>query len=372
MELCLRSKIITSRCFRAHDSAVAMQMEQAGDAFDQARQDMVAEQIDLLASQPNVAIAALMTTGLGCRAILDRWGRYGRALRAQGCWRPGTCAEAIRLLGIVPEVDTIKQDRRAYLLMYCNLRCQPGDSAEQLAELARPENRPATVSGEDLAGFFGAAAPCRNWMLGLVEHQLAALGEREEELRTGLDVMQRSNVVSPTLLIQDPTEASRFFRYFGSSTSTFVRCHKELEATRERDAKAAGGEVEAGRGGGGRRGAVASGAGSGPEGTRVASAEGLADAIPTPRRATPGPATNEPGPDVASAEGLADAAPAPGPASPGPATNEPGPGPAPAGPAAAPAADESVAAPATQAARRGCENARGGERPGRTWDERRA
>src|SRR4051794_39137172 len=55
--------------------------------------------------------------------------------------------------------------------------------------------------------------------------------------RTGRDVMQRSHVVSTTLFIRDEREARLFFRDFPGSAATFVRCFKELEATRERDAK---------------------------------------------------------------------------------------------------------------------------------------
>src|SRR4051812_33395334 len=76
---------------------------------------------------------------------------------------------------------------------------------------------------------------------------LCKLGAREQVLRTGRDVMQRCNVVSPTLFIQDEREGRLFFRDFSGSTSTFVRCFKELEATRERDVKAACGGVEADR-----------------------------------------------------------------------------------------------------------------------------
>src|SRR3954470_7195982 len=137
LELCVRAKLLSDRCFRAHDSAVAGQVEEAANAFDRDREEMVADQQGLLADDP-AAVAALMSTGAGCRALLGRWGRFRRLLEAQGYWRPGACAEAVRLLGVVPELDRLKEDERAYLMMVCNLRCQPGDTCDQVALLGRP------------------------------------------------------------------------------------------------------------------------------------------------------------------------------------------------------------------------------------------
>src|SRR4051794_27455280 len=36
LELCVRAKLLSDRCFRAHDSAVADQVEEAANAFDRA------------------------------------------------------------------------------------------------------------------------------------------------------------------------------------------------------------------------------------------------------------------------------------------------------------------------------------------------
>ena len=91
IDLCVRAKLINDRCFRAHDAAVADQMAAAGDAFDEARAAMVADQAALLADDP-AASAALRQTGAGCRALIARWETYRRLLEVPGCWRPGACS----------------------------------------------------------------------------------------------------------------------------------------------------------------------------------------------------------------------------------------------------------------------------------------
>ena len=107
-----------------------------------------------------------------------------------------------------------------------------------MAALSRPESRPPALRHADLARSFGTPADCREALRRLVDDQLAGLRALEEELRTGKDALERSRVVDPLLFIQDEVEARRFFRYFPESRSTFLRCFKELEATRQRDARA--------------------------------------------------------------------------------------------------------------------------------------
>src|SRR6185312_9890521 len=83
-----------------------------------------------------------------------------------------------------------------------------------------------------------AAPACRERLRRLVDDELVALRTAEEVLRTGPDAVARSRAVDPTLFLQDEVEARRFFRYWGESRATFLRCFKELEATRRRDARA--------------------------------------------------------------------------------------------------------------------------------------
>src|SRR6185312_5521611 len=134
--------------------------------------------------------------------------------------------------------ERLPEDETAYLVMLCNLRCQPDGGAALIAGLLRPEHRPPALRDVDLAPLVAAPPACRERLRRLVDGQLAELRAAEEVLRTGPDAVARSRAVDPTLFLQDEVEARRFFRYWGESRATFLRCFKELEATRRRDADA--------------------------------------------------------------------------------------------------------------------------------------
>jgi hypothetical protein len=236
LELCVRGVLLSDRCFTAHDTAVAGQVDEAGAAFDQARANMVADQEDLLVDDPAAAVAGLLLTGQGTALLIGRLERYRRLLETQGFWRPGICAEAIRLLGVVPDEAGLKSKDTAYMMMFCNLHCQPAPDrdGERIATLSRPEHRPEGLRSLDLTPFT-IAGQARTVLLGLVDDQLGSWRARAEVLRAK-DALERSRVVNPTKFIKDDTEASRFFRYLSESRTLFLRSFNALEATLERDA----------------------------------------------------------------------------------------------------------------------------------------
>src|SRR6185437_11804499 len=76
-------------------------------------------------------------------------------LLEQGFWRPGHCGELVRLFGVAPDPAELKECASAYLVMLCNLYCQPQPQVEAaaplIAALSHPENRPASLRGADLS-----------------------------------------------------------------------------------------------------------------------------------------------------------------------------------------------------------------------------
>ena len=237
VDLCVRAQLVSDRCFRAHDHAVAGQVEEAHEMFDRARARAIAHQETFFVDDPAAAVAALAETGEGCRAMIGRWERLGGLLEVQGHWTTADCTEALGLLGMLPSPELIGADATFYLVRLCHFRCQPDAVPEAVALIMKHSDRPPGLDPAELASL-GDAPACRAWLRRLVDDRLAELGAAEEFLRTGPDAVARSRVTEPCLLIQDELEAKRFFRYFAESRSTFLRCFKELEATRERDARA--------------------------------------------------------------------------------------------------------------------------------------
>jgi hypothetical protein len=148
----------------------------------------------------------------------------------------------IRLLGVVPDPAGLKEHETAYMMMLCNLHCQPAPAAEQLAALSVPENRPEGLRQLDLTPYT-TLPNCRQTLFRLLDGLLASLRVRVEVLKVK-DSVERARVVSPNLNIKDDTEANRFYRYLGESRTMFLRCFNALEATLERDASSGRDEVD--------------------------------------------------------------------------------------------------------------------------------
>jgi hypothetical protein len=221
--------------YRAHDAIIQSQTDESAALYARNRSALVSGQMDLLADEPAQALKDLLSTSHGCMALYQKFERFGQTLRSQRCWRTGQCGEACRMTGVVPTLESLRQDETAYLLMYCNLRCQPDGGGAELEALSRPENRPEGVSDatlEELASPDAAHA----WLLGLVEQWLTELEMLATTLRPK-DLAERAQVVSPNLMASDDGEARRFLKYEATTTGTFLRAQKRLEDTLKSDAE---------------------------------------------------------------------------------------------------------------------------------------
>jgi hypothetical protein len=239
---CFQAELMGLRCDRAQLAITGFQLDQANELFDQSRSKMVESQYDLLADDPPAAVEALETTGAGCCKLIEGLERAASALLTVGYLRPGACGTLVRLFGCFPEVPRLRDSVLAYELTLDNLYCQPAGAVDQIATLLKPEFQPPALSGRGRRNVDTTPAACRERLQRAIDERLARLRATEERLRTGQDVRQRSQVVDPNILIADPDEANRFFRYFAESRSTYVRCYNALEAALKADAARADSE----------------------------------------------------------------------------------------------------------------------------------
>jgi hypothetical protein len=296
-ERCFQAELMSLRCDRAQLAIAGHQLDRAGELFDQSRAKMVESQYDLLADDPPAAVAGLETTGAGCRKLIDGLERAATALLTLGYLRPGACSLLVRLFGCFPEVERLRDSVLAYSLTLENLYCQPGSAAaDQIATLLRPEFLPPALAGGGRRSVDTTPAACRDRLKQSIDQRLAWLHAREEDLQTGQDVRQRSQVVDPNTLIADPTEANRFFRYFAESRSTYVRCYNALEAALKADAARADSEESADSDGSSD---PATGSTEGPAtSASPAAAGGPSDATPEPPVGCETPTDSAPAPTI--------------------------------------------------------------------------
>jgi hypothetical protein len=139
------------------------------------------------------------------------------------------------MTGVIPTLDGLRQDETAYLLMYCNLRCQEGGDGAELEALRRPENRPAAL-GDDTLQELAAPEAARAWLLALVAQWIDELDTMASAVEPK-DLAERAQVVDPNLIASDSQEAARLHNYEARTTAAFLRAHKRLEETLKSDAE---------------------------------------------------------------------------------------------------------------------------------------
>jgi len=241
LTLCVQSEICGNRIQLAHDSITQSQTTAAADLYSKRRAALIDSQIDLLATHPAAAVEGLLATSQGCAAVAERFQQLQARFLDQGFWRAEAC-DAVRLMGVVPSLEALQGDADAFLLTYCNFRCQPGGGGTPLESLLRPEHRPEGVT-EALLDELAAPEAARQWVLKLIANWLDELDQIAGRLRDK-DWAERQQVVAPNLMVVNDREFDRYSRYRRETTSTFLRAHKALEEQLKRDAE--GGREETG------------------------------------------------------------------------------------------------------------------------------
>jgi hypothetical protein len=143
----------------------------------------------------------------------------------------------VQHFGCFPKVERLRESPVAYFLTLENLYCQPEPAADQIATLLRPEFMPAEFAGRFRRNVDTTPAACRERLRRTLENRLARLRTTEEQLRTGRDARQRSQVVDPNMMIANPAELQTYSRYASDANSSFLRCYKALEAALQADAE---------------------------------------------------------------------------------------------------------------------------------------
>jgi hypothetical protein len=236
MTLCIQSKICGDRVQRSHDAITQSQTDAAAALYAQNRADLIARQMDLLATHPAAAAQGLLGTSQGCRAAAERFRQLQTRFLDQGFWG-AEVGDAVRLMGVVPSLEGLRDDPDAFLLTYCNLQCRlGGGGGAPLETLMRPEHRPAEITDAMLAELAGPAA-ARPWILGFIHNWLAELEQLAVRLQEK-DWAEREQVVAPNLIIVDDREFQKYTRLRSQTTSAFLRAYKALEETLKRDAAA--------------------------------------------------------------------------------------------------------------------------------------
>src|SRR3954452_9432172 len=125
LDECVRATIQADRYHRAHDAAVAEQMRQVEDQWEEERRDRVKALRKKMAGDPVAAFAELRSFPHGCRWLMAYLGHSRRVFEGRGYWIDTEIDEVVRLTGARPGLDELAVDEEAYLLTLLAYRCQP-------------------------------------------------------------------------------------------------------------------------------------------------------------------------------------------------------------------------------------------------------
>ena len=152
---CFNAHVMSKRWHRAHNRAVDNQGRRLVKNWEQRRKRRLAKGQTLLGGpEPTEGLAELDNFSLGCNYLLDTFINLRNLLEAQGFWAQAEAELAVRLSGVSPAPDRLRQDSQALTIVLCNLRCQPVPPADQIDTFLRPEFWPTGIRLESREQFF--------------------------------------------------------------------------------------------------------------------------------------------------------------------------------------------------------------------------
>jgi hypothetical protein len=235
VNLCVAATLLSDRCQRSLDAAVADQLDDAAAGWEKPRLDRMTELWDQIEDDPSAIVAEMEGFAHGCRWLIFRWTELGEALKARGYWGPDEGNEAVRLLGSDPDPDALADNPVAYLTMLQNMRCQPFSTGELIDQLTAPECRPTPLRAVDRDAWLPAPSVCNAVLREMVAEKILALIATEKGLGES-DAKERARALDRASVLKDQEQARLHLRYHAEARSTFHRAYKELVATLERDA----------------------------------------------------------------------------------------------------------------------------------------
>ena len=234
---CVRTTIMSDRCHKYHDAALAKHV--AESRFRQICEDdvKVEQLVAQLAADPANTVAALRRFGAGCRYLIGRWEHLGRVLVKRGCWTPLERDEAIRLQGAPAEDETIKNHEVAWLTrLYCLVGWN-GTPSEQSIDwmMDRRKHFPQGLWSSYGTEVYPTMTEGRESLKALVVEKLTWLRGWLENISKAFENAVDAAVADRAMILEDEPSAKLFLRYLAESRSTFHRSFKELVKTLDRD-----------------------------------------------------------------------------------------------------------------------------------------
>src|SRR4051794_39583050 len=242
LEQAVKASLSLDRCRAQHTALLARQVREAPDAWEHAKQDEVQRLVALLETDPAAALRQLERSAHGCRWLMDRWARLDAILESDGRWCGPDRDEAIRLLGLRPEPDNLKDSEGAFKVRLFNLLCLP-DRADRCVDwLFDPARMPESLRSTYRVDFLPDPADSLAALREMVVERYGPLEALERRLRTELDEPDRAEAATRALVPLGEGPARLALRYQTTAENSFYRAYNALK--KEQKARESGGAGE--------------------------------------------------------------------------------------------------------------------------------
>jgi len=233
---CVAATLLSDRCDRYHAAALSSQVRKAVDAWDLARDEEVASLADWLKTNPAGAVRRLTHTAHGCRWLIGEWEDLLSALDARGQWTGPERDQAIRLSGLRPEFEALKENPVAWVTRFFALLCADTTTGAAVETMFQAHHMPDLYRGDYSMDSLPLREFCREALRDMVVANLEPLREIEGNLRTFHDEPDRAGVSDRALILHDGPSARLFLRYHAEARTAFHRAYGSLVKTLELDA----------------------------------------------------------------------------------------------------------------------------------------
>jgi hypothetical protein len=138
---CARATVLADRCDRYRQATLAQQVKEARQRWDRRRRRKVTALVNRLPLEPATATAGLKSFAHGLRWIIGFYGQLIKVTRDHGRWMQEDFETVIRLYGIHPVPEEIRQHALSYTLQVCHLVCTPGVAPDVIDAWQAPDAR---------------------------------------------------------------------------------------------------------------------------------------------------------------------------------------------------------------------------------------
>jgi hypothetical protein len=227
----------SQRVDRAVTSEIRRQQRHIRDRWEEERTATAGTLREQLMATDTVDLVPIVTElrgfSHGLEAIEQGWLGLRQAIQKRGFLSPAEWVTGVRLMAVLPTVESLIQHPGAFLFTLWSARCNPLPPVGMIETLLQPANRPAGLEHLGHEELLPDPAACREQLIKWIDDILAKLITRAAEVARTVDGPELKRLLNPAAIVIEPEKAKRYDRARSQYQSTVYRALNALETRRK-------------------------------------------------------------------------------------------------------------------------------------------